>query len=1045
MADFSTIESIYRFLTPEDLYGRLRLSFGEVKIKSADTLLTLNNNYVNTMFTGENIIKNLKDIDEKGKGYLYNTITQTGSGKLQFLDENYWKEDKKPNPKTKNFPKGITSSAKNNAPKEDEDSKSQTVNSLSQIIHVDIPENISVTINVLRLPLVSPSRKNTDEVQIFLNNIPSTFASQMVPYFDLEFQLPVPATESSQGVFLNRPTLLRFLDGSIDLINTNLTEADKSLTQISPTPTLSQPESYAYFSGMEMFTTPQTLVNMKGLNANADRLNPVKPFLPLASITGASIQIQNAGTGKFAHKTAKVEIKIHDKARLVEFSEFVRGPAGYRDLTLWLTYGWLAPRGRGENDVFAKFINENMLTREAFSVKNSSFSFDAVGQVSISLELVSKGFATIEKSTIDSTGGNLKNIQEDLRRLIARIRENRSAFGNDVSGFNQEIRIFQILDSAAAGDLNLDVQPAEIKSQLDALRKSLENNKRMTDQQKKKATILIGDVEQLYGTAQGSKSLKERISAAASEFAKNAFDNCASDDSMDPFLPHEKKVEDAKKNVKQKTSEPEKDEKPEEKPIKLYTNNLLNEIKKYSGSPGVNEKLPSFKKRVVSFGKIFSTFCLPSLISVAQKELIDEVQINFYGLNESCGPVSLCSIAEFPIDVSMLADQFSELAAERGGDSLMIQEFLKFCIDSQFGDNRAIGYGMRDFYEPYDSKNKEEKLKANSAELAEKQSKWFINYGSFKQPDIAIKIETLSENESSFSKVDLLYKLKNSAANLYQNVPKKEGKKLIKRIHIYDKQLNPYYEMAKIFRATDDASGDWLSIEQRDVEPTEQTIKKRFTTSVLEATQKKNTTQKPGSPKINVEVAENNLVKVSLTAGDGKNEAVIGQIPTTRIQGGKNMLRDLVASSIPTITYGVNSTLVYNASLSSKADGLLGTINMQGGSFKAKSTLSPNGLAMADHNIPMRIIPAQLSMSTAGCPIADLYQNYFIDFGTGTTLDNLYVCTQLIHNFSPGKFDTNWTFVFTDGYGRFFGAAPISSMLKELQQSVEENIEPKNK
>ena len=185
------------------------------------------------------------------------------------------------------------------------------------------------------------------------------------------------------------------MDGSIDLINTNLTEADKSLTQISPTPTLSQPESYAYFSGMEMFTTPQTLVNMKGLNANADRLNPVKPFLPLASITGASIQIQNAGTGKFAHKTAKVEIKIHDKARLVEFSEFVRGPAGYRDLTLWLTYGWLAPRGRGENDVFAKFINENMLTREAFSVKNSSFSFDAVGQVSISLELVSKGFATI--------------------------------------------------------------------------------------------------------------------------------------------------------------------------------------------------------------------------------------------------------------------------------------------------------------------------------------------------------------------------------------------------------------------------------------------------------------------------------------------------------------------------------------------------------------------------------------------------------------------------------------------------------------------------
>ena len=66
-------------------------------------------------------------------------------------------------------------------------------------------------------------------------------------------------------------------------------------------------------------------------------------------------------------------------------------------------------------------------------------------------------------------------------------------------------------------------------------------------------------------------------------------------------------------------------------------------------------------------------------------------------------------------------------------------------------------------------------------------------------------------------------------------------------------------------------------------------------------------------------------------------------------------------------------------------------------------------------------------MTSKGCPIASLYQQYFIDFGTGTTLDNLYNCTQLQHSIGPGKFDTSWTFAFTDGYGKFAGAPTIAS------------------
>jgi len=67
-----------------------------------------------------------------------------------------------------------------------------------------------------------------------------------------------------------------------------------------------------------------------------------------------------------------------------------------------------------------------------------------------------------------------------------------------------------------------------------------------------------------------------------------------------------------------------------------------------------------------------------------------------------------------------------------------------------------------------------------------------------------------------------------------------------------------------------------------------------------------------------------------------------------------------------------------------------------------------------------------------------LYQTYFVDFGTGTTLDAMYACTQLSHNFGPGKFETSWTFAYTDGYGKFFGAPNIKELLKNVDDATGE-------
>jgi len=82
--------------------------------------------------------------------------------------------------------------------------------------------------------------------------------------------------------------------------------------------------------------------------------------------------------------------------------------------------------------------------------------------------------------------------------------------------------------------------------------------------------------------------------------------------------------------------------------------------------------------------------------------------------------------------------------------------------------------------------------------------------------------------------------------------------------------------------------------------------------------------------------------------------------------------------------------------------------------------------------LPLRVVPAQLSLTTLGCPLAAMAQTYFVDANTGTSLDNLYVVTGLSHNFSQGKYETQWTLGYADAYGRFTGAANLIDLYNEI-------------
>ena len=125
-----------------------------------------------------------------------------------------------------------------------------------------------------------------------------------------------------------------------------------------------------------------------------------------------------------------------------------------------------------------------------------------------------------------------------------------------------------------------------------------------------------------------------------------------------------------------------------------------------------------------------------------------------------------------------------------------------------------------------------------------------------------------------------------------------------------------------------------------------------------------------------------------------------------RVIGGSRELKNFMMNTMPYIIFGAAGTTITSAKLSSMQNSKLNTVNLLR-SFE-KSELEPNGENPG--GIPMRIIPTELNVSMLGNPLVDFAQQYFVDFQTGTTADNIYAISGITHKFVPGSFTTDIKF-----------------------------------
>lgn len=147
-------------------------------------------------------------------------------------------------------------------------------------------------------------------------------------------------------------------------------------------------------------------------------------------------------------------------------------------------------------------------------------------------------------------------------------------------------------------------------------------------------------------------------------------------------------------------------------------------------------------------------------------------------------------------------------------------------------------------------------------------------------------------------------------------------------------------------------------------------------------------------------------------------------------------LKQFISQVTPVLNYGANNSGIIAATLQTMQNSDLATVNMQR-AMGPQYNSEPNGSSVSA--MPLRVQPSQLDLTLIGCPLLNLAQQFFVDFNTGTTVDDLYVLTHLSHRIAAGKFESTAKFTPMNAYGVYENIADkVRSLKAEIDKMSEE-------
>ena len=380
--------------------------------------------------------------------------------------------------------------------------------------------------------------------------------------------------------------------------------------------------------------------------------------------------------------------------------------------------------------------------------------------------------------------------------------------------------------------------------------------------------------------------------------------------------------------------------------------------------------------QAVTFGDcVYRYFSIP----VSLTDTYDEIRVTTFDFNDHAGKMAGFNIGAFPI---LAADVASALLKPKITAQKAMQQLIKIVTDPS-----AVQYGVK---QAYIAKAEAEKAAAESEESGNGSLAAEQREAAQREFDNAMtKIYT--DKAADGLAVSFEPKFLTPRIKMHTEVtPIKSGDsfKQILNVFIYD-EANSGYRGVNLL------------------------------TSIM---------QQPGGA-TNVITRGKDTAAVS---SDGKTAVSTERDENTNtytVTVDRERAKRIITSAIPTLRVGSEGSLITNASYSTTAGGDLANLNLLKG-------IKNSGGASAAGSFPgidadLFVIPATLTLTMPGMPLINRGQTYFVDFGTGTTLDNTYTVMTVKHSMKLGSFTTSVTLNVTN-------QGSIKSVVSKLQTDLKQ-------
>jgi len=813
---------------------------------------------------------------------------------------------------------------------------------------------------------------DTEITSLFLNSLRTLEMSRAVPYIDV--RIISSADGAGEGNFKEAPkmSLGRFLG-----VSSKEGDADAMLAKFVPPVDAegSKGAKLNVVAGMEVFTSPQTLVNNNREAYSRETAGRTDIFRPFMGLMGLTIADQFSGGSTISYKSAQMNLKLFDKGRLNEVAEFV-APRRDPNIKFEITYGWSHPDGanlsrKSDADVNTRLgaLIDAMRLTELYTLNNSSYSVAADGTVDISLTLSMDSSAAMTSHDIsslsllrtDTTGGI------SMQALYSQLKSIKDRLGESPGVQNGKIAIPVFLQAPTPENI-ITLSKEAIKE----IRKFYQTLTSHYNQDKELKAIGKDLFKIFHWTNKKNTSTLSKVKAGRAKVAQGFVGQLIK--TPDPFL---------------------------------RSNMTVTKTKLASGGIREDKDVGSKKQHYVSFGKLVIAAMAPAL-----DEKDTEMHFIFSSMNHNAAGTFDYNLAQFPINAEDLKGQLEALLKKT--PVVTTEMFVRFLSEKFLAFEGSEAFGLSDIFEPNG------RTRSGSKKVGSKLNNTIVKRAVKGDPGAQLRVQKIER-----ANLDRVY---GAGKRVYPTFTKpRVNIRIVKKRSTTD----PKKDVLRIY-IQDTAAGRLMSTADalmtlvRDGHVTQDDYSgpgggirgalhgEIYTKNFDKLSNEENGFIGPPDAAF-MEELDTALAEHTVLSGEEK-EAIKARARTYKVlKKAPGNIRKFFYDTSPYLFHGTEGSGLIEAQLSAEADQNLTNLAL----LAAYSDSGDASVPKRPINLPFGAHPSTLSVTTFGCPFFALTQKYFVDFGTNTTMDNFYVAISCEHSISPTEFKTAVTMKPYDAYGAF--------------------------